>query len=181
MHPVLHKDRRVARVKYLRKTFQHQSSTVYTDASTGANRNSTAVAVDHQGELIDCITIKALDTDEAATSAVLLAIRWGEHTNKSLNILTDSKRAILNLAAGRIPKHAQKILSPTLNHKHTIIWCPGHEGLDRKEMAYKVARFLRQRAESEHSYSLPPPETHQERLSRFRRRRQNFSSHHTKT
>lgn len=146
------------------------------DASRGANRNTTAVAVDHLGELIDGITIKDLDTDEAETSAVSLAIRWGEHIDKSLNILTDSKRAILNLAAGRIPQSTQEILPPILKHKHTIIWCPGHEGLDGNEMADEVARFLTYRAQSEHSYSLPPPETHQERLARLRLSRQENTS-----
>lgn len=94
------------------------------DASTGANRNSTALAVDHLGKLIDRTAIKGLDMGEAKTSAVLLAIRTGKHDGKSLNILMDSKRAILNLVAGRIPKPTQRILTPTLEHKRTVICAP---------------------------------------------------------
>lgn len=45
-------------------------------------------------------------------------------------------------------------------------------------MADEVARFLTYRAESEHSYRLPPPETHKELLARLRLSRQKFSPLH---
>lgn len=101
---------------------------------------------------------------EAETTAILMAIRWGEHKKKNLTIITDSTRAIRNLICGIIPKTAKNIMPLTPKGKHKIIWTPAHQGLEGNEKADSLARQIMDRGESEHSYALPPYSAATDRL-----------------
>lgn len=178
MDPTVHKDRRQARVKYLSKKFKAHENTVYTDAGTRDKTNTTLGVTDFKGGLQDCMTIRQSNTEEAETGAILMAVRLGEKTSRRRNIITDSKRAVLNLAAGRIPKRLKNLLPPELKKKYNITWCPEHEGLEGNEAADKAVRELTHRTPDDHAYHTPLPEKYGERLSLIMQKRSTFPTPH---
>lgn len=102
----------------------------------------------------------------------------GRKNNRSLNIITDSTRAIRNIIAGRIPKSSTRIFPKGLEKIHSITWCPAHEGLEGNETADSYARNLTFRCESDHSYALPSYETYGERLLQKRLQRRILPTPH---
>lgn len=136
------------------------------------------VVFDYQGTLQDSLTMVGLSIAETETGAILLALRLGERAGRSLNILTDSMRAIKNITAGRIPRSLRHILPDKFTKTHNVSWCPGHEGLEGNEKADRVARELTHRALPDHSYTAPPLETLGEYLAHCRLRRRAFPLPH---
>lgn len=70
-----------------------KKNVIYTDAAFYSGKNASIVIIDHEGAIKDCLTLKDTTADEAETGALLLAIRYGQHKNQSLQIVTDSKKA----------------------------------------------------------------------------------------
>lgn len=67
---------------------------VYTDASKEPHGFSIAAVAHFKGSFIDYAMLRRQDTDEDETSAIFMGSTRSETRNKSLNILTDSTRAI---------------------------------------------------------------------------------------
>lgn len=174
MDPHLHEDRRKARVNFLRRKLEKNPNVVYTDAAFYDKTNASLVIVDQEGVIRDCLTLTNTSTEEAETGALLLAVRYGEFQGKSLQIITDSKKAVQNIINGRIHKRLTKILPLNITKFQNIIWTPGHEELEGNERADQAARELTNRSASSPSLLTPLPNTFGERLNIQRKARALF-------
>lgn len=139
MHPLLHKERRQARVKFLHRKFGFHINTVYADVAEYDEETAALVVTNNDGDLLDCVTMQHDATMHAEASALLLAIRWGERNGRGLNVITDSHAAVRTVMAGRIHRALRRILPETLQKPHNITWTPVHEGLPGNEAANRRA------------------------------------------
>lgn len=162
----------------IRNTYGKNPDAVYTDAATNHHGISSAVVVDARGKLLDFLMNRKQTSQEAETTAILLAVRWGEYNNKNLIIITDSTRAIRNLICGLIPIDTRNILPAEPKGQHRILWSPAHEGLEGNERADSLARQINSRRETDHSYTLPPFMSLNERLYTQRQARKTMPAPH---
>ncbi|CAN7985372.1 unnamed protein product [Ixodes hexagonus] len=89
MHPVHNKERRLARVKALRKTYERDDDRVrYTDAARYKGRKAHAISVvNNKGDEGTAASVRTLDTDSAEEAAIALAATTGMRTNHGHNRL----------------------------------------------------------------------------------------------
>ncbi|XP_037564350.1 uncharacterized protein LOC119443708 [Dermacentor silvarum] len=131
--------RRNARVDYLKRTVGRSPRTVYVDAALykDTSNAAAAVVVDSSYEEVSSIPIPHCTVTEAEAAAIMLAVQYGDATNRELQLITDSQAACRLLLAGRIPQKLARFTTNSLatnsSLKHQITWAPGHSGLEGNE------------------------------------------------
>ncbi|KAG0411186.1 hypothetical protein HPB47_011690 [Ixodes persulcatus] len=148
MHPEHNKERRMARVRALRKTYERDDDRVrYTDAAKYKGKKAHAVSVvNNKGEEIAAASVRTSDTDSAEETAISLAATTGKEL---LTVITDSQAACRNYQLGRISRLALETLARIKDPPEIdIVWTPGHETLAGNLAAHAAAREHSLRATS---------------------------------
>lgn len=148
MHPEHNKERRMARVRALRKTYERDDDRVrYTDAAKYKGKKAHAISVvNNKGEEIAAASVRTPDTDSAEETAIALAATTGKEL---LTIITDSQAACRNYQLGRISRLALETLKKIKDPPEiVIVWTPGHETLAGNLAAHAAAREHSLRATS---------------------------------
>lgn len=179
VHPEYHKERRAECAKSIERGFQDSLEVVYVDAAEYATRRGMSiVAVDADGHIRTCGTVRASDAEVGKESVIALAIA----STNCTHVASDSKAATRNFARGRISPEAQRILAKRRDQRAVqIIWAPAHTSLPGNEAAHTTARGLAHRAIE------PPPlgsrrdrmVTYQEITGHYRLGRLRYSPPHT--
>uniref|UniRef100_L7M241 Putative tick transposon n=1 Tax=Rhipicephalus pulchellus TaxID=72859 RepID=L7M241_RHIPC len=174
MHPDYHHGRRAARAKALNERYSNTEGAYFVDAAGPVGGIST-IAVIHQSEVVDGLSLKCSDPSIVEETAVALA---ATHSTSEY-ILTDSKVAYRNYMRGRIspPAHAILWQARTRATKKQLIWVPGHQGVAGNELAHNSARAFLPRAlstdPSDHDIQPPiPATTYADILQLYRLQRQ---------
>ncbi|XP_040078313.3 LOW QUALITY PROTEIN: uncharacterized protein LOC120850040, partial [Ixodes scapularis] len=148
MHPEHNKERRMARVRALRKTYERDDDRVrYTDAAKYKGKKAHAISVvNNKGEEIAAASVRTPDTDSAEETAIALAATTGKEL---LTVITDSQAACRNYQLGRISRLALETLKKNQDPPEiVIVWTPGHETLAGNLAAHAAAREHSLRATS---------------------------------
>ncbi|KAG0434571.1 hypothetical protein HPB47_019010 [Ixodes persulcatus] len=107
----------------LQRTYEDNPGVLYVDAAEYRHHGAfTAAVTDNLHSPIDAVTV--LTTDPETAEEVAIALAFTVIPTPSV-ILTDSKTALRNFAAGRISK---------------LLWTPAHAGLEGNEAAHEQAR-----------------------------------------
>ncbi|KAM7296761.1 hypothetical protein ISCGN_021916 [Ixodes scapularis] len=123
----------------LQRTYGDNPGVLYVDAAEYRHHGAfTAAVTDNLHTPIDAVTV--LTTDPETAEEVAIALAFTVIPTPSV-IITDSKTALQNFAAGRISKPALKIL--LRNPPQTsvrLVWTPAHAGLEGNKAAHEQAR-----------------------------------------
>ncbi|XP_042148866.1 uncharacterized protein LOC121837334 [Ixodes scapularis] len=108
MHPEHHPDRRRARSAALHKRYGQLEGVVYTDAADYPHLKAmTMVATDGHGVLLSGGSILTTNSETAEEVAIAIALL----VPNTQTIISDSKRAILNFARGRVSEATLRVLT----------------------------------------------------------------------
>ncbi|KAG0419075.1 hypothetical protein HPB47_004367 [Ixodes persulcatus] len=135
MHPEHHPDRRKARSAALHKRDGQLEGVMYTDAAEYPHQKAmTMVATDGHGVPLSGGSIPTTNSETAEEVAIAIALL----VPNTQTIISDSKRAILNFARGRISEATLRVLTRTskiINDMVSLIWAPAHTSLPGNEAA----------------------------------------------
>lgn len=172
-----HAERRVARVKWLRKQLESAPNVAYVDAASYDWHKHVITVVDNNMRLLTSASLRTTSVTKAEATAIALALRFHERRGEPSVILSDSQEACRLFLTGRLPATALRLLRPTPTRHHRLIWCPGHAGLEGNERADALARAFCNRAEGP-SNSLAIPILAREILVHQRFTRQKYGAPH---
>ncbi|KAM7314560.1 hypothetical protein ISCGN_004344 [Ixodes scapularis] len=124
VHPQHNVGRRRARaVALLRQVRDEPRSACFVDAAQyGRSARFAAVAIDHQGSILNSASFKDSTPSRAEQAAIALALL----DNSRSHIYTDSRSAVRAFASNSISDEASKILGNKIISPHTITWFPAH-------------------------------------------------------
>ncbi|KAM7289972.1 hypothetical protein ISCGN_030100 [Ixodes scapularis] len=139
VHPTHNLARRKQRAISLQRTYGDNPGVLYVDAAEYRHHGAfTAAVTDNLHTPIDAVTV--LTTDPETAEEVAIALAFTVIPTPSV-IITDSKTALQNFAAGRISKPALKILHRNPPQTSVrLVWTPAHAGLEGNEAAHEQAR-----------------------------------------
>ncbi|KAM7312054.1 hypothetical protein ISCGN_008959 [Ixodes scapularis] len=115
--------RRARAVALLRHVRDEPRSACFVDAAQyGCSASFAAVAIDHQGSILNSASFKDSTPSRAEQAAIALALL----DNGRSHIYTDFRSAVRAFASNSISDEASKILGSKIISPHTITWFPAH-------------------------------------------------------
>lgn len=137
-----HDGRRSARAKDLYEKYKNNQFVAYGDTAKQNDQWYTVSVVTGEGQIINTASVRVPSAVEAEETAIALAMT----SASARTILSDSKRAIINISKGSINIRAARILKNCQRDKIIeLLWVPAHSGNPGNEEAHRVARGLTNR------------------------------------
>ncbi|XP_042143060.1 uncharacterized protein LOC121833680 [Ixodes scapularis] len=179
MHPEHHPDHRKARSAALHKQYGQLEGVVYTDAADYPHPKAmTMVAIDGHGVPLSGGSIRTTYSETAEELAIAMALL----VPNTQTIISDSKRAILNFARGRVSEATLTVLtrsSKIPNGMVSLIWAPARTSLPGNEAIHTTARELAYRARGAMTGTGDEPVSHRDALSSYQEITQSYRSART--
>ncbi|KAG0432657.1 hypothetical protein HPB47_020637 [Ixodes persulcatus] len=174
MHLGHHPDRRKARSAAHHKQYGQLEGVVYTDAADYPPQKAmTMVATDGHGVPLSGGSIPTTNSETAKEVAIAIALL----VINTQAIISDSKRAILNFARGRVSEATLRVLkriSNIPNDMVSLIWAPAYTSLPGNEAAHTTARELAYRAQGAMAVTGNEPVSHRDTLTSYQEITQSY-------